>query len=103
MSASRGGSPICSRGNIRPPSALKVKPALQFHASCSSSAYPTPGGPVPMSETLRSLVHNICHDDVTGRLNVVNWPPDHCAAHPLIVQMHSPLSLSDAATQGLVH
>ncbi len=35
------------------------------------------------------VVHNICHDDVTGRLNIVTCPPYHCAAHPLIVQMHT--------------
>src|ERR1700676_1093628 len=32
---------------------------------------------------------NIRHSDVSGRSNVVNWPPDHCAVHPLIVQMHN--------------
>jgi hypothetical protein len=26
---------------------------------------------------------------VTGRLNIVNRPPDRCAMHPLIVQVHN--------------
>jgi len=36
-----------------------------------------------------SFASNIRDDNVTGRLNIVNRPPDRCAAHPLIVQMHN--------------
>jgi hypothetical protein len=40
---------------------------------------------------------NIRDDNVTGRPNIVIRPPDRCAAHPFIVQMHNtkfvPLSI----------
>src|SRR5712664_356416 len=39
-------------------------------------------GQVLLFETLRSLVDDICHVDVTGRVNIVNKAPEYCAVHP---------------------
>src|SRR6266436_1444250 len=39
-------------------------------------------GQVPLFRTLRSLVDDICHVDVTGRVNIVNKAPEYCAVHP---------------------
>src|SRR5258705_2850063 len=39
-------------------------------------------GQVPLFETLRSLVDDICHGDVTERVNIVNKAPEYCAVHP---------------------
>src|SRR6266481_2868927 len=39
-------------------------------------------GHVLLFETLRSLVDDICHVDVTGRVNIVNKAPEYCAVHP---------------------
>jgi hypothetical protein len=51
-----------------------------------------------------SFANNIRDDNVTGRLNIVNRPPDRCAVHPLIVQVHNtksglPLRLWDATNE----
>src|SRR5262249_26636668 len=38
------------------------------------------------------LLPNICHSDVTGRPNIVNWQPFHCAMH-CFVGHHTPSPL----------
>src|SRR5260370_35088449 len=46
-------------------------------------------GQVPLVGTLRSLVDDICHVDVTGRVNIVNKAPEYCAVHPKWADGHS--------------
>src|SRR5437879_12180269 len=65
--------------------ARRAKAEWQFHVSCfilGAAALATIPGYGSMVGTLSSLVHDIAHGDVTGRVNIVNWPPYRCAAHP---------------------
>src|SRR5438552_18827335 len=65
--------------------APRAKAEWQFHVSCfilGAAALATIPGLWSIIGTLRSLVHDIGHGDVTGRANIANWPPYRCATHP---------------------